>query len=119
MGVMFSSFPRVRGGLGGERKGTFAVYLEPWHADIVEFWELRKIMERKSNVLESCFMLCGCLISLWKGLRVMDNGLYFAPTKHLVWQIVGEMNLRSFAISMKKKERQRKLPRYRTFGLQF
>jgi ribonucleoside-diphosphate reductase alpha subunit len=26
---------------GGKRKGAFAVYLEPWHADIFEFLELR------------------------------------------------------------------------------
>jgi len=26
---------------GGARKGSFAVYLEPWHADIMEFLELR------------------------------------------------------------------------------
>jgi len=26
---------------GGKRKGSFAVYLEPWHADIFEFLELR------------------------------------------------------------------------------
>ena len=27
---------------GGKRKGSFAMYLEPWHADIQEFLELRK-----------------------------------------------------------------------------
>jgi len=27
---------------GGKRKGSFAVYLEPWHADIEKFLELRK-----------------------------------------------------------------------------
>lgn len=27
---------------GGKRKGSFAIYLEPWHADIFEFIELRK-----------------------------------------------------------------------------
>jgi ribonucleoside-diphosphate reductase alpha chain len=27
---------------GGKRKGAFAVYLEPWHADIYEFLELKK-----------------------------------------------------------------------------
>lgn len=27
---------------GGKRKGAFAIYLEPWHADIFEFLELRK-----------------------------------------------------------------------------
>lgn len=27
---------------GGKRKGSFAVYLEPWHADIYEFLDLKK-----------------------------------------------------------------------------
>lgn len=27
---------------GGKRKGSFAVYLEPWHADVYEFIDLRK-----------------------------------------------------------------------------
>ncbi len=27
---------------GGKRKGSFAIYLEPWHADIFEFLEMRK-----------------------------------------------------------------------------
>ena len=27
---------------GGKRKGSFAIYLEPWHADVVDFLDLRK-----------------------------------------------------------------------------
>jgi ribonucleoside-diphosphate reductase alpha subunit len=27
---------------GGKRKGAFSIYLEPWHADVFEFLELRK-----------------------------------------------------------------------------
>lgn len=27
---------------GGKRKGSFSIYLEPWHADIVEFLQLKK-----------------------------------------------------------------------------
>lgn len=27
---------------GGRRKGSFAIYLEPWHGDVLEFLELRK-----------------------------------------------------------------------------
>lgn len=27
---------------GGKRKGSFAIYIEPWHADIFEFLDLRK-----------------------------------------------------------------------------
>ena len=27
---------------GGKRKGSFAIYIEPWHSDIFDFLELRK-----------------------------------------------------------------------------
>jgi len=27
---------------GGKRKGSFAIYLEPWHADILSFLDLKK-----------------------------------------------------------------------------
>lgn len=27
---------------GGKRKGSFAIYLEPWHADVLDFLDLRK-----------------------------------------------------------------------------
>lgn len=32
---------------GGKRKGSFALYLEPWHADIFEFLDLRKNMGKE------------------------------------------------------------------------
>ena len=58
---------------------------------------------RKNIVLETCFMLFGSLISLWKEFGIVENGHYFALMKHQVWQIVGVRNLRSFTISMKEK----------------
>lgn len=27
---------------GGKRKGAFAIYAEPWHADVFDFLDLRK-----------------------------------------------------------------------------
>ena len=27
---------------GGKRKGSFAIYMEPWHADIFDFLDLKK-----------------------------------------------------------------------------
>lgn len=32
---------------GGKRKGAFAIYIEPWHADIEDFLELKRIMAKK------------------------------------------------------------------------
>ena len=39
---VFDSTARYVNQGGGKRKGSFAIYLEPWHADIYEFLDLRK-----------------------------------------------------------------------------
>ncbi|CAN1235126.1 Ribonucleoside-diphosphate reductase large subunit [Linum perenne] len=44
---------------GGKRKGAFAIYLEPWHADIFEFLELRKNHGKEENRARDLFY------SLW------------------------------------------------------
>lgn len=39
---VFNSTARYVDQGGGKRNGSFAIYLEPWHADVFEFLELRK-----------------------------------------------------------------------------
>jgi ribonucleoside-diphosphate reductase alpha subunit len=48
---------------GGKRNGSFAIYLEPWHADILEFLELKK---NHGNELERAR-------DLFYGLWIPDN----------------------------------------------
>lgn len=48
----------------GRRKGSFAIYLEPWHAEIFEFLDLKKSMAKKNCVPEIYFMHSGFLIFL-------------------------------------------------------
>ena len=40
---------------GGKRKGSFAMYLEPWHADIYEFLQLRKNNGTEENRARDLF----------------------------------------------------------------
>jgi len=40
---------------GGKRKGAFAVYIEPWHADIFEFLELKKNHGKEENRARDLF----------------------------------------------------------------
>jgi len=40
---------------GGKRKGSFAVYLEPWHADIFEFLDLKKNTGKEENRARDLF----------------------------------------------------------------
>ena len=51
---------------GGKRNGSFAIYLEPWHGDIEDFLDLKKIMVTKNYVLEIYFMHYGFRHYLWK-----------------------------------------------------
>ena len=40
---------------GGKRKGSFAIYLEPWHADVFEFLELKKNHGKEENRARDLF----------------------------------------------------------------
>ena len=40
---------------GGKRKGSFAMYLEPWHADVFEFLELKKNHGKEENRARDLF----------------------------------------------------------------
>lgn len=57
---------------GGKRKGAFAVYLEPWHADIFEFLDLKKNHGKEELRARDLFY------ALWTPdlfmQRVEDNG---------------------------------------------
>ena len=39
---------------GGKRKGSIAIYLEPWHPDIFGILDLRKKLEKKRCERETC-----------------------------------------------------------------
>lgn len=57
---------------GGRRKGSFAMYLEPWHADIFEFLELKKNHGKEEHRARDLFY------ALWMPdlfmKRVKENG---------------------------------------------
>ncbi len=40
---------------GGKRKGSFAIYIEPWHADIFDFLDLRKNHGKEENRARDLF----------------------------------------------------------------
>merc|ERR1719243_257272 len=57
---------------GGKRKGSFAMYLEPWHADIFDFLELRKNHGKEEQRARDLFY--GLWIPDLFMQRVKDNG---------------------------------------------
>ena len=66
---------------GGKRKGSFAIYLEPWHADILEFLDLKKNHgkeELRARDLFYALWICDLFMK-----RVKENGTWslFCPSK--------------------------------------
>ncbi len=57
---------------GGKRKGSFAIYLEPWHSDIFEFIELRKPTGNENTKAVDLFYALWICDLFMK--RVLQNG---------------------------------------------
>ncbi|KAJ6821659.1 ribonucleoside-diphosphate reductase large subunit-like [Iris pallida] len=66
---------------GGKRKGAFAVYLEPWHADIFDFLDLRKNHGKEEHRARDLFYALWIPDLFMK--RVQDNGEWslFCPNE--------------------------------------
>ncbi|KAK1274904.1 Ribonucleoside-diphosphate reductase large subunit [Acorus gramineus] len=66
---------------GGKRKGAFAVYLEPWHADITEFLNLRKNHGKEEQRARDLFYALWVPDLFMK--RVKSNGAWslFCPNE--------------------------------------
>ena len=66
---------------GGKRKGAFAIYLEPWHADVFEFLDLRKNHgkeEMRARDLFYALWICDLFMK-----RVEEDGMWslFCPNE--------------------------------------
>ena len=49
---------------GGKRAGSFAIYLEPWHADVKDFLELKKQTGAESERCRDLFLALLSLIHI-------------------------------------------------------
>ena len=66
---------------GGKRKGSFAIYMEPWHPDIESFLELRKNHGRKSCGAVISFWGCGRPTCSWRGSWRTKTGRCSVPPR--------------------------------------
>ncbi|GIV32957.1 MAG: ribonucleoside-diphosphate reductase [Chitinophagales bacterium] len=66
---------------GGRRKGSFAIYLEPWHADVFEFLELKKNHGKEELRARDLFYALWIPDLFMK--RVKENGVWslFCPNE--------------------------------------
>jgi len=54
---------------GGKRKGSIAIYLEPWHPDILQFLDLKKNHGKEELRARDLFYACGHQICSWSVLK--------------------------------------------------
>jgi len=65
---------------GGKRKGSFAIYLEPWHADVFDFLEMRKNHGKEEMRARDLFYALWIPDLFMK--RVEDNGEWTLMCPH-------------------------------------
>jgi ribonucleoside-diphosphate reductase alpha chain len=64
---------------GGKRKGAFAIYLEPWHADIFEFLDLKKNHGKEELRARDLFYAMWTSDLFMKRVEAGDNWSLFCP----------------------------------------
>ena len=65
---------------GGKRKGSFAIYIEPWHADVFDFLDLKKNHGKEENRTRDLFLALWIPYLFMK--RVKDNGEWTLMCPH-------------------------------------
>jgi ribonucleoside-diphosphate reductase alpha chain len=66
---------------GGKRKGAFAVYLEPWHADIMEFLELKKNHGKEEQRARDLFYALWIPDLFMERVKNNENWSLFCPNE--------------------------------------
>jgi ribonucleoside-diphosphate reductase alpha chain len=66
---------------GGKRKGSFAIYLEPWHADIFEFLELKKNHGKEEMRARDLFYALWISDLFMKRVEADGNWSLFCPNE--------------------------------------
>ncbi|NBV91607.1 MAG: ribonucleoside-diphosphate reductase subunit alpha [Flavobacteriia bacterium] len=65
---------------GGKRKGSFAIYIEPWHADVFDFLDLKKNHGKEEQRARDLFYALWIPDLFMK--RVEENGLWTLMCPH-------------------------------------
>lgn len=68
---------------GGKRKGAFAIYLEPWHADVFEFLDLRKNHGKEELRARDLFLALWVSDLFMKRVEANEDWSLFCPNEAL------------------------------------
>ena len=66
---------------GGKRKGSFAIYLEPWHADVFDFLQLRKNHGKEEQRARDLFLALWIPDLFMKRVRDNADWTLFCPNE--------------------------------------
>ncbi len=66
---------------GGKRKGAFAIYLEPWHADVFSFLDLRKNHGKEEMRARDLFFALWVSDLFMKRVEANENWSLFCPNE--------------------------------------
>ncbi|MDI9363873.1 MAG: ribonucleoside-diphosphate reductase subunit alpha [Flavobacterium sp.] len=66
---------------GGKRKGAFAIYLEPWHADVFEFLDLRKNHGKEEMRARDLFFALWMSDLFMKRVEANEDWSLFCPNE--------------------------------------
>lgn len=66
---------------GGKRKGAFAIYLEPWHADVMNFLDLRKNHGKEENRARDLFYALWIPDLFMKRVEADEEWSLFCPNE--------------------------------------
>lgn len=77
---------------GGKRKGSFAIYLEPWHADIEDFLDLRKNTGKEERRTRDLFLALWTPDLFMKRVEEDGDWTLFCPAEINceLWEMYGE-----------------------------
>lgn len=82
---------------GGKRKGSFAIYLEPWHADIEDFLDLRKNTGKEELRARDLFLALWTPDLFMKRVEADQSWSLFSPSDVPgLWEKYGEEFERSY-----------------------
>jgi ribonucleoside-diphosphate reductase alpha chain len=66
---------------GGKRKGSFAIYLEPWHPDVFEFLQLKKNHGKEENRARDLFYALWVPDLFMERVMANEDWTLFCPNK--------------------------------------
>jgi ribonucleoside-diphosphate reductase alpha chain len=76
---------------GGKRKGSFAIYIEPWHADIEDFLDLRKNTGKEELRARDLFLALWISDLFMKRVKNNEDWSLFSPSDVPgLWELYGD-----------------------------